>query len=99
MTENQYAAMAGALLSLAFAYFPYLKDKFEALRSDYKQLIQIGVIAVLIFGRVGLACIGRDNAFACTNNGVWQALEAFVVAVVVNSGVYKATNYIGKTKS
>jgi hypothetical protein len=99
MTENQYAAMAGTILSLVFAYFPYLKDKFEVLRPDYKQLIQIGLLAVLVFGRVGLSCLGKDNTFTCNNDGLWNALIAWGVAVIANAGVYKATNYIGKSKS
>jgi hypothetical protein len=99
MTENQYAALAGTLLSLVLAYFPYLKDKFEVLRPDYKQLIQIGVLATLVFGRVGLSCIGKDATFTCDTNGLWDALMAFGVAVIANASVYKATNYIGMKKS
>lgn len=97
-SEYGYAALAGGLLSLFFAYFPYVKDKFETLRPDYKQLIQIGVIAVLVFGQVGLSCVGRNDNFTCDTNGLWKAAETFIFALIGNVGAYKATNYIGKAK-
>ena len=96
MSENQYAALAGVILSLVLSYFPYLKDKFEVLRPDYKQLIMLGLIAVVVFGRLGLGCLGRDTTFVCSADGLWEAIQAFGVAVLFGAGTYKATNYIGK---
>lgn len=94
MTENAYAALAGVVMSLIFTYFPYLKDKYAALRPDYQQLIQLGVLAILVFGRLGLGCLGRDPTFQCTQDGTWQAIQAYVLAVLANAGTYKATEYI-----
>jgi hypothetical protein len=99
MTENQYAIAAGILLSLVFSYFPYLKEKYAVLRPDYQQLIQLGVLAILVFGRLGLGCLGRDATFQCTSDGTWQAAEAFIVSVIANAGTYKATEYIGTKKA
>lgn len=101
MNENAYAALAGVVLSLFFTYFPYLKDKYAQLRPDYQQLIQLGVLAILVFGRVGLGCLGKDATFQCSTDGLWQAIQAYILAILANAGMYKATEYIatGKAKS
>ncbi len=98
MNKNQYAVLAGVVISLLFTYFPYLKERFSALRPDYQQLIMIGVLALLVFGQLGLGCLGKDATFQCTQEGAWQALQAFVTAVIANAGTYKATEYIGTKK-
>lgn len=96
MEQNQYAVIAGAILSVLFFYLPGLNTWYEKLASDQKQLIMLAAIFVAVFGRLGLACLGKDAAFACTYDGAWDALVQFVVAIIANAGVYKATNYIKK---
>ena len=97
MDTNQYAALAGIVLSLLFAYTPKLKDWYEIQPPANKQLVMLGLIFVIIAARLGLGCLGKDAAFPCTQDGIWQALQAFVVAIIANQGTYGATKYLNKT--
>ena len=79
------------VLSLAFSYIPGLNAKFAALQSDYKRLIMLGALLVVSAGALGLACIGRFDAYTCDVDGVWQALETFVLAAIANQSAYALT--------
>ncbi len=81
-------------MALLFFYVPGLSAWYEKLSSDKKQLVMLSALFVAVGGRFALACFGKDSAFACTDEGAWDALVQFVMAVVSNAGVYKATNYL-----
>ncbi len=94
MNTTAYAAIAGALLSLAFFYIPGANGWYEKLMPAKKQWVMLGLLLLAVGGRFALACAGRDSAFTCDINGGWNALETFVWAIVANAGVYKSINYI-----
>lgn len=96
MDVTGYALLAGALLSLLFAYVPGVKGWYEKIPPDYKQLVMLGSIFIVVAGRFGLSCLGKDTQFACSYDGGYEALKAFVLAIAANAGVYKATSYIGR---
>lgn len=100
MEIAQYSILAGALLSLIFAYVPGLKSWYEKLSAEYKQLVMLGALFVIVGGKFALGCIGRDATFTCDANGVYDALTAFILAISANAGVYKGTEYVrtGKGK-
>jgi len=98
MDNNQYAIIAGALLSLAGFYLPWFNTWYKKLTAGNKQLVMLGLIFVAVAGRFGLACIGKDIAFVCDANGAYEALSAFVMTVVANAGVYKGVNYLATKK-
>lgn len=93
---DKYAALAGTALSLILAFFPKVKDWFDKLEPDYKQLIQLGTLAVVVFGTYGLGFLGQTDAFSTDLQGLFDAVVAYVLAIVANAGTYKATNYLGK---
>lgn len=94
MTDNTYAAIAGAILSLAFFYVPGLKDWYEKLVPEKKQWIMLACLFVAVAGRFALSCVGRDSVFVCDTNGAIDAVMTFIWSVVASAGVYKAINYI-----
>jgi hypothetical protein len=96
MSENTFGVLAGMLMSLAFAFVPGLKGWYEKLSSQQKQLFMLGALALIVGGKFGLGCLGKDASFACTADGGWLALEAFVYSAIANAGTYKATNYLAK---
>lgn len=98
MDNNQYAALAGTLLSLAGFYFPGFKTWFEKQTSDKKQLVMLGLIFIAVGARFALGCLGRDHAFACSVDGAWDALFAYGLAIVFNAGIYKGINYVAGKK-
>ncbi len=93
-SANQYAVIAGAFLALVFFYVPGLSSWYGKLPSDKKQLVMLAALFVAVGGRFALSCFGKDTAFACTDEGAWDALVQFVISVVSNAGVYKGTNYL-----
>jgi len=91
MSPELLAAVSGIILSLAFSYIPGLNKKFAALQSDYKRLIMLGALFVVAAGALGLGCIGRYNLYSCVVDGVWKALETFIMAAIANQSAYALT--------
>ena len=91
MSPELLAAVSGVVLSLAFSYIPGLNKKFAALKSDYKRLIMLGALFVVAAGSLGLGCIGRYNLYTCDVDGVWKALETFIIAAIANQSAYGLT--------
>lgn len=87
--------LAGALLSLLFAYVPGFKTWYEKLPSGTKQLVMLAAIFAIVGGAYGVGCLGYFDYYECNQAGVFDALVAFVLAIAANAGVYKATNYVG----
>ena len=91
MTPELLASVSGVVLSLAFSYVPGLNKKFDALQSDYKRLVMLGVLLLTAAGALGLSCIGRFDAVSCDVDGVWQMVEVFIYAAVANQSAYALT--------
>lgn len=96
MTENAYAVVAAAILSLAFFYVPGMKGWYDKLASEKKQWVMVGLLFLAVFGRFALSCVGRDSLFVCSTSGAMDAVETFIWAVVANAGVYGGIKYIAK---
>jgi len=84
LTPDFLIAVAGAVVSLFFAYFPWVKDKFDALDSRWKPLINAGILLVVVFGLFGLSCAGRFDYFVCDQSGVMKAVELWIAALIGN---------------
>jgi len=90
MTPEALALLLGAILSLVFAYFPWVKNWFEGLDSVYKPLLNAGLLLVLAAALVGLGCVDIVNYFACTQAGLIKALTVWVLALIGNQLTYVA---------
>jgi hypothetical protein len=88
MTSEGLAVLLGTLLSLFFAYVPWIKDKFDKLDSKWKPLLNAGLLLVLAAILVGLDCANVTNYFGCSQAGVIQALQVWFFAVVANQATY-----------
>lgn len=89
MTPESFVALFGAILSLVFGYFPWVKDWFEKLDPVFKPLVNAGLLLVLALGLVGFSCLGWVSFFACSSAGVLEALELWFVALVGNQLAYQ----------
>jgi hypothetical protein len=89
VTPEILIALLGAILSLVFAYFPWLKDWFEALNPVYKPLLNAGLLLVLVYALFGLSCAGIVTYFACTGQGALDALVIWFYAIVANQTAYQ----------
>lgn len=88
MTTEQIITLAGALLAILFEYFPGLAGWFEGKGKAYKRLLMLASMALIVGAGFALSCYGRSSAFTCDNNGIWNALTAFVLALAANQGTH-----------
>ncbi len=89
MTPEILVALFGTILSLVFAYFPWVKQWFEALDPVYKPLLNAGLLLVLAYALYGLSCAGVVSYFACTAQGALDALVVWFYAIVANQVAYQ----------
>ncbi len=91
VTQEALAAIAGAILSLAFGYIPGLKDWYGRQQSEIKAAIMAGLVilvAAALFGMSCLAPIALPFAVACTNQGAWDLFVTVVFVLMGNQGAY-----------
>ena len=86
------------VLSLLAFYVPKFKEWYGALPPGQKQLFMIGLLFVVALAGSLLSVFGVLNIYAgpTWKEFVWYPLVDFVIAVLANAGMYKATNYIAE---
>lgn len=98
LTADEISSGAAILLTLLFAYFPYLNTWYESLDNTprggtWKRLIVLGSLLVISGGAYGLSCAGwLDQLFgvqvACTQAGALGLVRAFVLALIANQATF-----------
>ena len=89
VTPAVLAAIAGAVLSLAFSYIPGLNAKFAVLPSETKSLIMAGLLLAASLAVFGLGCAGILQAgIGCDQKGAVQLAFIFISAIMANQSVY-----------
>jgi hypothetical protein len=90
MTPEFLAGLAGVVLSLVFAYFPWVKTWFDNLKSEYKPLLNAGILLAIALAMVGLGCepLGWVDYFECSTAGLLEAAKLWVLALVGNIATY-----------
>lgn len=87
--------VAGVLLVLAAYYVPYFKDWYEKLEPQWKQGFMAIVLAVAALGAVLGSMAGVLTIYPVNwGQALWLACVDWVVALIANAGIYKATNYV-----
>jgi hypothetical protein len=104
MTAQMLAAAAGILLSLLFSYIPKLNTWYAAQSEEAKKLIMLGLLFVIAVGAFGLSCAGVLTdlfgiAITCDKAGAIGLIQAFVLAVIANQGVYAITPQTAAVKA
>jgi hypothetical protein len=89
MTANELALLAGAVIALAFEYFPFLAKWYGGLTPVYKRLVMIGVLALCTLAVFGLSCAGVMSAFTCDQAGALAAVIVFIEAAIANQAVHR----------
>jgi len=89
MSPEQISAMAGAVLSLAFEYLPWVKDWFEKLSEIQKRYIMIGLMVGVVAVLFGYGCVlPLKQVWACDAYGAGEAIVALLSAIVANQGIH-----------
>ncbi len=79
-------AIISAGLSLAFAYLPVLKDLYDRMDSRSKPLVMLGLITVIVFGR--LAVVSHFD-WTLIQAGLGETAALWLACLVANSQTYE----------
>ena len=92
LTPAVLAAIAGAVLSLAFSYIPGLNTTFADLKAETKKLIMAGILLVVSAAIFGLGCAGIvQSGITCDQQGIVQLVWIFISAVMANQSTFMLT--------
>lgn len=85
-TENAIVVLAGIVIPLVFAYFPWVKDWFDALDPRWKPIVNLGALLLITAGRLLWSC---QFDWVCIQAQLPAALTALFAALVANSTTYQ----------
>ena len=88
LTPDFLAPVAGAVLSLAFAYIPGLKRLYDPLSGEWKRVIMALLLLIVAAATYGLGCAGIIQGIDCSQNGLIQLVQVFVLAMMANQSTY-----------
>ena len=89
-TPEAFSLLSAGLIALIFERFGWIKDAWDKLTSETKQLVMWIFLAVIVFGAFGLSCAKLIPAFDCTwPDGFMAAAMTFLLAAGVNQGTHR----------
>jgi hypothetical protein len=89
-TPEAFSLTAAFLIAWIFEKFKWIKDAWDKLTFETKQLVMWIFLAVLVFGAFGLSCANVIPAFQCTwPDGFMTAVMTFFLAAGVNQGTHR----------
>jgi hypothetical protein len=97
MTAETVSAVAAVLISLAIAYVPGLRARFQALSSTGKRVALLAALALVPLAAFGAACTPQlagllpAGLAGCSQPGAMELVRAFALAVVANQTTYVLT--------
>lgn len=86
LTAELIVSLSGIVVSLFFAYFPGVKNWFDALDPVYKPLWNLGVLLLVSIGAYLYGC--RLDA-ACLSSHLEATVLAFIGALVSNQATFQ----------
>ena len=88
MSTELISALAGIVLSLGLEYIPGVEGWYGKFEPKQKRLVMLGSLFLVVGGTFGLSCAGLLVAFVCSWPGAWEAVIAFIAALVANQSVH-----------
>ena len=88
MSVELISASAGILISLILDFVPGVQTWYAKFPAHKKRLGVLVALFVVVGGAYGLSCAGLLGFFACSGVGAWEALSAFIAALVANQSVH-----------
>ena len=87
-TPEAFSLLAAAILSVVFERLSFVADAYQALDKDTKQMVMFLLLGVLVFGSLGLSCLGILPAFDCSQAGVLNGVVTLALCIGVNQGTH-----------
>jgi len=89
MTPEIVVAVAGILLSVVFEYVPKVEAWYGALSKSAKQGIMALSVLIVVVVAMLISCFGPYDYAACTETGIWEAVELLILALVANQTAHR----------
>ena len=88
MSVELISAIAGILISLILEFVPGVEAWYHKFAPQQKRLVMLVALFVVVGSAFGLSCAGLLAIFVCTGAGAWEAVMAFIAALVANQSVH-----------
>jgi hypothetical protein len=88
MTEAQLGAYAGIVLSLVIAYFPGVREWYDAKTGPVKAQIMGGLLVLVALVVFGLSCANLYPLVACSVDGAKELVGILVAALIANQATF-----------
>lgn len=91
MSAELLSLIAGAILSLAFAYIPGLKTLFNKQQGTTKRLVLAIALALAAAGAYGANCWQPDTfitGIECSQAGAVDLLGLYILSLMANQSTY-----------
>jgi hypothetical protein len=85
LTTDVIVSLSGVVVSLLFAYFPWLRDWFDGLDTRWKPLWNAGVLLLVCAGYLAVSC-GWD--WVCIQANAGRALSVYGAALLANMATF-----------
>lgn len=82
--------LGGLLITLALAYVPGLKSRWEALDSTQKRAVLAVCYLAVGAGIYIPSCFGGPVVVACDTSSIWDVVLAIGLALAAGQGMYQA---------
>jgi len=89
--EQLVLAVAGALISLFWSFFPIVRQWFQGLSDQHKALLNLGVVLLAAALIAGSSCLDLWVAMSCDQSGFMTLGEAVLVVLLGNQITFGAT--------
>ncbi len=92
MDAELLGGLAGIILSLAFAYIPGIRNRYDPLPNATKQAIMGALIVVAALGTFGASCAGIvDVGLTCDKAGAIGLLGVMFSTLIGNQAMFPLT--------
>ena len=87
MSVELISMLAGIVISLALEFIPGVEGWYNKFSPQQKRLVMLGALFLVVGGAFGLSCANLIAIFVCSTAGAWEAVVAFIAALVANQSV------------
>lgn len=92
MDSITLSTLAGSVLSLLFAYVPYLSAWYAKQDGQRKSVVMLACLALTTAGVFSLSCAGiYDTGVICDKIGATELIKVFFAALIANQGTFSVT--------
>lgn len=94
-TPESLSVLAGAGLSLLFAYVPGFASWFQKLGDENpedngtkKRLVMLAILFMTVLIVIGFSCAGILGGVTCDKAGIIQVIWCFILAMIANQSTF-----------